>query len=216
MERTGFAWTACLAVAVVIHLTSAAEANEQTTAPAIAERPDALCFDLSNRDDVRAAYHHAMRQTNPWDPPSLDRSVSNLIAVAEAVTELPGLSAAEAAGMRRAMKTRLERIRDRLIREERRRTADSRREARFQPRVDSVRTPAQPGNEKALPGGGAMTAARAQQLIDVITTTIAPESWEDNGGRGRIRFYSPLNVLVIRASGDVHGEIGGALDQLRK
>jgi hypothetical protein len=67
----------------------------------------------------------------------------------------------------------------------------------------------------ATNSGGGPVAARAQELIDLIQSTIAPESWAVNGGRGTIVFYSPLNVLVIRQTAEVHHQIGGTINQLR-
>ncbi len=63
---------------------------------------------------------------------------------------------------------------------------------------------------------GAVTIQVAMELISLIEDTIAPDSWEVRGGRGSIRFFSPLNVLVIRATGEVHHQIGGTLEQLRR
>jgi general secretion pathway protein D len=62
--------------------------------------------------------------------------------------------------------------------------------------------------------GGA--AGYAQQLIDLIQSTIAPDTWAANGGNGTLYFYQPLNVLVVRQTAEVHEQIGGTLGQLRR
>jgi general secretion pathway protein D len=62
--------------------------------------------------------------------------------------------------------------------------------------------------------GGIATEAR--QLIDLIQTTIAPETWAVNGGEGTLFFYAPLNVLVVRQTAEVHEQIGGTVGQLRR
>jgi general secretion pathway protein D len=59
-------------------------------------------------------------------------------------------------------------------------------------------------------------ATDAQQLIDLIQTTIAPETWAVNGGEGTLFFYAPLNVLVVRQTAEVHEQIGGTVGQLRR
>jgi hypothetical protein len=59
-------------------------------------------------------------------------------------------------------------------------------------------------------------ASDAQQLIDLIQATIEPDSWAINGGKGTLYFYSPLNVLVIRQTAEVHEQLGGTLGQLRR
>ncbi|MGE5191338.1 MAG: hypothetical protein ACM3U2_02480 [Deltaproteobacteria bacterium] len=64
----------------------------------------------------------------------------------------------------------------------------------------------------AFNSGG--TAGSAQQLIDLIQTTIAPDTWSVNGGNGTLNFYQPLNVLVVRQTAEVHEQFGGALGQL--
>lgn len=71
------------------------------------------------------------------------------------------------------------------------------------------------------PGGGgsswdAMTAQNAQELIELIQNTIAPHTWDVNGGHGVIRYFAPGQVLVIRQSGGVHGQVGDAIQNLRK
>jgi hypothetical protein len=82
---------------------------------------------------------------------------------------------------------------------------------------------ARPGNllapAPAQNGGvslAAMTNQNAQELVDLIQTTIAPHTWDVNGGHGVIRYFAPAQVLVIRQSGGVHGQVGQALQNLRK
>ncbi len=58
-------------------------------------------------------------------------------------------------------------------------------------------------------GGGAIDERGADQLIDLITTTIDPETWDIHGGNGSIFYYSNLRVLVIRQTQEVHEKIGG-------
>jgi hypothetical protein len=64
-------------------------------------------------------------------------------------------------------------------------------------------------------GGGAIRA-NADQLIDLIQKTISPESWDVNGGESVIFFYQPLNALVVRATSEVHENLGGAVEALRR
>lgn len=68
------------------------------------------------------------------------------------------------------------------------------------------------------PGGAATpnaTRASAEDLMEIITSSIKPESWEDNGGKGVIRYFQMGHALVIRATADVHGGVGGLVGQLR-
>ncbi|REK21548.1 MAG: hypothetical protein DWQ45_01105 [Planctomycetota bacterium] len=120
--------------------------------------------------------------------------------------EIPG---AELVSMRRRTKARLEDAREILSRERLRLDRQAQREKRrnlSQARRDAASTF----------GGGAASLqaerAQAQELIDLITATIEPQSWQDAGGRGAITYYQPLKVLVIRNSQRVHEQIGGLLD----
>ena len=64
-------------------------------------------------------------------------------------------------------------------------------------------------------GGGAQTASNAQALIELIERTIEPDFWDVNGGPGAIVYYAPLQCLVIRATSEVHGKIGGVVGGIR-
>lgn len=63
-------------------------------------------------------------------------------------------------------------------------------------------------------GGGAN--ADFDSLIELITTTIAPTTWEDVGGSGAIESFPTNLSLVISQTEDVHQEIAELLDQLRR
>lgn len=64
-------------------------------------------------------------------------------------------------------------------------------------------------------GGNAAERESAQQLMDVITGSIEPESWEDHGGTGVIRYFALGHALVITATSDVHNGVGDLIEQLR-
>ncbi|MFO0837709.1 MAG: hypothetical protein U1D55_04220 [Phycisphaerae bacterium] len=51
----------------------------------------------------------------------------------------------------------------------------------------------------------------AAKLIEVITSTIEPDSWELGGGRGTIRAYR--GMLIVRNSAFVHQQIGGGVTE---
>jgi len=48
---------------------------------------------------------------------------------------------------------------------------------------------------------------RAKDLVDLITSTIRPDVWRDNGGTASIRYYN--GNLIISAPQSVHEAIGG-------
>lgn len=64
--------------------------------------------------------------------------------------------------------------------------------------------------------GGRGEEDNAEDLIDLIRTTIAPESWDVVGGQGSIYYYRNFKALVIRQTSEVHWLIGGLRKQLEK
>lgn len=53
-------------------------------------------------------------------------------------------------------------------------------------------------------------------LIDMLTRTVRPTTWEDVGGPGAIESYPPCFGLVISQTEEVHEEIENLLAQIRK
>jgi hypothetical protein len=180
--------------------------------PAIAEMPP------RSVDVLRSSYRDAMRRAGDRNLPDPYVLVPELVEIYLALERPAGLAHSEAAGMRRAVKLRLETFRDRLMRDRREEEKAVAREARrnTKPRVRTAEPAADHADSKQSLAGGGAIAARAQELIDLIQNTIEPDSWDVNGGGGTIRFFPQLNVLVIRNTGEVHYEVGGALDVLRK
>ena len=75
---------------------------------------------------------------------------------------------------------------------------------------------ASPAAEKeAAFGGGAMRGDWGRTLVALIERTIAPDKWDTVGGPFSIMYYAPLKVLVVRATGEVHNDVGGVLGGLR-
>lgn len=75
------------------------------------------------------------------------------------------------------------------------------------------------GNASAQYGPGGMGGGAAPDfdtLIDLITTTVKPQTWDEVGGPGSITQFSNNLSLVISQTQDVHEEIVDLLEQLRK
>lgn len=71
----------------------------------------------------------------------------------------------------------------------------------------------------ALPsafGGRALPDQYAEELIELIQTVVRPETWETNGGRGRIFYWPPGQALIIRQTDEVHREVAQLLELLRR
>ncbi|QDU74363.1 hypothetical protein Pan97_13700 [Bremerella volcania] len=54
------------------------------------------------------------------------------------------------------------------------------------------------------------------RLIDAITTTVEPESWEELGGPGSLAPFPYADCLVVSQIGDVHRKVAELLEQVRK
>lgn len=68
--------------------------------------------------------------------------------------------------------------------------------------------------EPTIQGGGTITAAN--NLIQIIITTIDPEGWQENGGTHVIEYWAQGMALVVAAPADVHEAIGGSLGGMRQ
>jgi hypothetical protein len=53
----------------------------------------------------------------------------------------------------------------------------------------------------------------AMFLIDTITSMVDPDSWEQRGGPGVIRYYDPVRGLVVRQSAEVHISLKASLNK---
>ncbi len=99
------------------------------------------------------------------------------------------------------------------------RPAEQRRD---QPGGDGQLGPACPATPAIQPAGfgpggaGGGTDADFDTLIDLITQTVSPATWDHNGGKGNIA-ASPTNLsLVVSQTQEVHEEIVDLLEQLRR
>jgi hypothetical protein len=75
------------------------------------------------------------------------------------------------------------------------------------------------GGMMGMGGGGFGGAARddyGEDLVELIQRTVAPTTWDVNGGPGSIYYWRNQRALIIRQMGEVHDEIGGVLEQLHR
>ena len=69
----------------------------------------------------------------------------------------------------------------------------------------------------AGPGGlGGGVVADFDTLIDLITTTVDPDSWEEVGGPGTIAEFPSNLSLVISQTQEIHEKVSDLLEQLRR
>lgn len=55
-----------------------------------------------------------------------------------------------------------------------------------------------------------------ETLIELVTSTVDPDSWSEVGGHGSVQFHETTLSLVIRQTDDVHDEVADLLQQLRR
>jgi len=79
---------------------------------------------------------------------------------------------------------------------------------------------AQRANAFAAPGSFAAGLAgpvdNGDQLVELIQRTVAPASWDVNGGPGVAYYWRPGQALVIRQRSEAHEQLGGLLNQLQQ
>jgi hypothetical protein len=63
-----------------------------------------------------------------------------------------------------------------------------------------------------FPVGDALQQAfNVQSMLEMIVTSIDPDSWDFRGGPGTVRYYAPTRSLVVRQSQEVHAGIKASL-----
>lgn len=159
-------------------------------------------------DQLVAECERAVRKTAERAEPDPAEMVPRLAALYDRLSETTELGAAEATRLQKRIAYRLQQLQLKLKRTIARSERDAARSSK------RVRKRGGPPHDRSLAAGRDVANARA--LIDLIQSTIAPESWQKNGGNGSIRYYAPLKVLVVRQTTEVHYQLRGTLDQLRK
>ena len=152
-------------------------------------------------DQWRDEYQATLLATTERAKPRPEEAVPRLVSLYVSLEHAEALPRGERTRMRQTLQSRLVKQLEELLREQRKHELAQQRTAK---RVGS----------DSQAGGGA-TAFAAQQLINLIVTTIAPDSWKQNGGKGSISFYARNPALVIRQTGEVHGETAELLRALR-
>ena len=76
--------------------------------------------------------------------------------------------------------------------------------------------PAMQNGPQPMGGMGGASGADFDTLINLITNTVSPNSWDDVGGPGAIESFEGNLSLVISNTQEVHEEIVDLLEQLRR
>lgn len=154
------------------------------------------------KEELRDAFHASMKRSAKRSKLKPHEFVPELTQLYSELDSTTKLSHHESSKMSGTLKTRLEETRDKLKRQ----TLKLRAEIKKTAYRESLRTTKSPELS-----GPAQELARANELIELIQTTIEPDHWDVNGGKGSMRYFPNLKVLVVRASGEVHQQLGAAL-----
>ncbi len=173
--------------------------------------PEAGILRIESRDQqqaLRAVYRDMARRSFRTAKPDPFEMVPQLIGMYETLRTVRGFPVSERNRMRETLRARLRSMRDRLAYD----LAKLRRkEGRAGSRVRTARTDAD--SSGPLSGTEQQNVA---ELIDLIESTVEPDSWASRGGNGTMTYYRRLRVLVVRQTSQVHHQIGQTLGQLKK
>jgi len=75
--------------------------------------------------------------------------------------------------------------------------------------------PVPEGTKVVMRERGSVTYQDFDTLIDLITSTVQPDSWTDNGGQGSISGFPRGSLLVVSQTGDIQEELQQLLNMLR-
>lgn len=162
---------------------------------------------------LRSAVDRALRESAVTPDLDADAIVPRLAALYRELRADHSLAETERERLLGKLKHRLVKIEELLVRRERINAAPAKSGSRQQPAsVSSLKQPSilaqQLGPMQGAGFGGAGTGGAANgpnvqggiNLVELIQTTIAPETWDVNGGEGTITFFPPLNVMVVTGS----------------
>ena len=216
-----FPWALMLAATQVATLWAAAgDAPPQSKAPVGEPAPVVVRGTSGLPATVRGAEIQTAKQFKSQVKAAVRRPIGSSAATrSEQVHELvhlygqlngaSQLSNAERKKLRIQVRSRLLKISQRLSRDE-----SNHGSATVSKNVAKTSATKSQASAAGAPGGGAV-AASAAELVELIQTTIAPETWDVNGGEGSIVYYAPLQCLVIRQTSEVHHQVGGVVRGLR-
>jgi len=163
-----------------------------------------------------AAIHLRYRRDSQINPAY---DIPHLTLMYDIVSQTQQLSHPRRVAMQQMLEERLLTLDERLQRDIARLKRDDRLSRNRLQKIQSRSTPRDGDKQLSVEieqqlAGGAAEFARAMELVELIQLTVDPEGWDVNGGRGTIRYFSNLRVLVIRTTGHNHEEVSGTLGVL--
>lgn len=168
----------------------------------LVNREQQAAFRTIYRDLARKSFHTA--KPDPFE------IIPRLVAFYTTLDTVEGLPRSERLRMRETLRARMRQIGGQLARDRASAKKSSSSRLRSRASAKSAR-----GKSETLGLGGG-EQRNVNDLIALIETTIAPDSWESRGGNGSISYFSTLKVLVVRQTAAVHRQVGGLLEGVRK
>ena len=172
--------------------------------------------------ELRDAFRAAIRSSYQAEPKV---AVPKLVEVYKRLKRDTQVSNAERTKMQQRVRSRMIAMGDKVVAQARREMDEQRREesasksdASGDEESDDADAKAPAPNDYQGDGrpGGRGAEDNGEELVELIRTVIAPETWDVNGGPGTIVYYRPLKVLVVRQTRPVHWLIGGFRQALAK
>ncbi|MBI3839488.1 MAG: hypothetical protein HY288_16330 [Planctomycetia bacterium] len=169
---------------------------------------------------LRIAVHDALRREAISRGAARESALRKLLALYTRLEQDTQLSDGERLQLRTVLRNRLARS-SRALQSQ---LANGAASARSAPDATSKAAKLPKGDQGILaqrpqvPGAPATAPSaqkNGQELVDLIQKTIAPGTWDVNGGLGVIRYFENKQVLVIRQSDEVHGQLEGLIRGLR-
>jgi hypothetical protein len=213
--------------ATVSHVAQTSEVSK--TSEVFGSSPGTLRSGRELSDAVQAALRRWVRPTDAV----ADQAAREFLVLYNELGQDRGLGPAVRESLRVKVRGRLARLADQISK----RVARERREAKPEPRPTlsvppgkdhlaqiggfggglagaGIGGPAAAGTGAAAWGG--LPADNGEQLVDLIRRTIAPSTWDVNGGPGTIYYWRPGRALVIRQTSEVHEDVADLLQQLER
>ncbi len=216
----------------VATLLLAAPAEAAARAPVYAPPAVMMPSEPLSAAALRQAHAAAIRHSHRAD---VWEAVPELVRVFRLLEQDGRLKSAERADLRFKVRSRLLALGDQIVSDVRRERARQRRHDAAVKRGWREPVEAPPATAPAVaasPGAGrpsdyaaatdsqgrtgGLGEAEGEALVELIRSTIAPNTWDTAGGPGTIVYYKQWQALVVRQTQEVHWLIGGMRGALGK
>ena len=173
----------------------------------------------------RGRTNNALKAPFPATSGERKAQAEKLLSLYKQIGEAKDVIPAERGRLHARLKSRLVRLADAIALDVKEARSASQSQTGKQPSTaaQSSANRSSTGTDASSPSQTASTGSHGgapqddgQALVELIQATIAPQSWDVNGGPGSIVYWPAWHVLVVRQTDDVHEQIGGVMHGMRK